>query len=82
VSVLEDLNSTNGVVIRGQRVRRYTLHHGDVISLGQHEMLYVDETAAHHLTDTHDDLPRLDADADAANEEADDDSVEDAARAR
>jgi len=80
VSVLEDLNSTNGVVIRGQRVRRYTLHDGDVISLGQHEMLYVDETAAHHLTETHDDLPRLDADA--ANEEADDDSVEDAARAR
>jgi len=82
VSVLEDLNSTNGVVIRGQRIRRYTLRHGDVISLGQHEILYVDETAAQHLMDTHDDLPQLDADADAANEEADDDSVEDAARAR
>jgi len=80
VSVLEDLNSTNGVVIRGQRVRRYTLRDGDVISLGQHEMLYVDESSAQHLVDTHDDLPRLDADA--ANEEADDDSLEDAARAR
>ena len=80
VSVLEDLNSTNGVVVRGQRVRRHTLRAGDVISLGQHEMLYVDETAAQHIMDTHDDLPRLDEDA--ANEEADDDSLEDAARAR
>ena len=58
VSVIEDLNSTNGIVIRGKRVRRHTLRDGDVISLGQHEMLYVDETSSHHLADTHDDLPR------------------------
>ena len=86
VSVLEDLNSTNGIVIRAKRVRRHTLRDGDVISLGQHELLFVDEGAAQHLADTHDDLPRIDADA--ANEDADvdtdsdDEPLGDAARAR
>jgi len=83
VSVIEDLNSTNGMVVRTKRVRRHTLRDGDLISLGQHEILYVDESSAHHFGDTHDDLPRIDADA--ANEEADeadDDSRGDAARAR
>jgi len=83
VSVIEDLNSTNGMVVRTKRVRRHTLRDGDLISLGQHEILYVDESSAHHLADTHDDLPRIDTDA--ANEEADeadDDSRGDAARAR
>jgi len=86
VSVLEDLNSTNGIVIRAKRVRRHTLRDGDVISLGQHELLFVDEGSAQHLADTHDDLPRIDADA--ANEDADvdtdsdDEPLGDAARAR
>ena len=38
VSVIEDLNSTNGIVVRGKRVRRHTLRDGDVISIGQHEI--------------------------------------------
>jgi general secretion pathway protein A len=78
ITVLEDLNSTNGIVIRGKRVRRHTLRNGDVITMGQHEMLYVDENSK-HLTDTHDDLPVID---DAANEEADDEGREDAAGVR
>ena len=40
ITVIEDLNSTNGIVIRGKRVRRYTLRDGDLISLGQYDMLY------------------------------------------
>ena len=83
-TVVEDLNSTNGLVIRGKRVRRHTMRDGDVISMGQHELLYVDDHAAAHLTDTHDDLPRVEVDAaneDAREDEDDDSSHEDAARA-
>ena len=76
LTVIEDLNSTNGIVIRGKRVRRHTLRDGDVISLGQHELLYVDDHAAAHLADTHDDLPRVNPNA--ANEDSDEDSDADA----
>ena len=79
VTVIEDLNSTNGIMVRGQRVRRHTLRDGDVVSVGQHEILYVNENAAQSLVDTHDDLPRIDTDA--ANEDGDE-AREDAARAR
>jgi type II secretory pathway predicted ATPase ExeA len=79
VSVIEDLNSTNGIVFGGSRMRRHTLRDGDVISIGQHELLYIDETSSQHLSDTHDDLKALDADA--ANEDGDDDAL-DATRAR
>jgi type II secretory pathway predicted ATPase ExeA len=44
-SVLEDLNSTNGVYVKSKRVRRHHLNDGDVIVLGRHEILYVDERA-------------------------------------
>jgi general secretion pathway protein A len=79
VTVIEDLNSTNGLMARGKRVRRHTLRDGDVIGIGQHEILYVDENVAQHLADTHDDLAPLDADA--ANEDGDDEAREDAAGA-
>ncbi|HKU88473.1 MAG TPA: AAA family ATPase [Steroidobacteraceae bacterium] len=69
VTVIEDLNSTNGITVRGKRVRRHTLRDGDVVGVGQHEILYVDESTAAHLADTHDDLPVIDANA--ANEDAD-----------
>jgi type II secretory pathway predicted ATPase ExeA len=80
ITVVEDLNSTNGILVDGKRVRRHTLRDGDVVIIGQHEMLYVDDQAQ-HLADTHDDLPRVNVNA--ANEEADEDSAaEDAAGAR
>ena len=41
-SVLEDLNSTNGVFIRSQRVKHQTLVDGDVIQIGEHKLLYRD----------------------------------------
>jgi hypothetical protein len=39
-SWIEDLNSTNGVFVRGKRVRRYRLQDGDVVKLGMHELTY------------------------------------------
>jgi general secretion pathway protein A len=41
--VVEDLNSTNGIVVKAKRVRRHTLNDGDVITIGKHDLLYVDE---------------------------------------
>ncbi|HUQ09386.1 MAG TPA: AAA family ATPase [Steroidobacteraceae bacterium] len=80
ISVIEDLNSTNGIMVGGKRVRRHTLRDGDVVTMGQHEILYIDGVGE-HLADTHDDLPRLDEGA--ANEDGDEDaSSEGAAGAR
>ena len=41
--VLEDLNSSNGVYIKNQRVRRHNLNDGDVVSLGLHQLMYIDD---------------------------------------
>jgi type II secretory pathway predicted ATPase ExeA len=41
--VVEDLNSTNGIFVHGKRVRYHNLNDGDVVTIGQHELLYVDE---------------------------------------
>ncbi len=41
--VIEDLNSTNGMVVRGKRVRRHVLADGDVVALGQHTLTYRDD---------------------------------------
>jgi type II secretory pathway predicted ATPase ExeA len=45
-SILEDLNSTNGVYVKSKRVRRHHLNDGDVVVLGKHEIMYVDERSA------------------------------------
>ncbi|HEY0683151.1 MAG TPA: AAA family ATPase [Steroidobacter sp.] len=56
-SVLEDLNSTNGIYVRSKRVRRRMLNDGDVVQIGQHEIMYFDErtnrsrTAFHEVDD-------------------------------
>ena len=53
-SVIEDLNSTNGIFVQGKRVRRYNLNDGDIVFIGQHEIMYVDERLARarlHSTD-------------------------------
>ena len=39
-TVLEDLNSTNGVYLNGRRVRRHRLAEGDVVRIGMHELTY------------------------------------------
>ena len=40
---IEDLNSTNGIYVQSKRVRRYNLNDGDVVQVGQHEIMYIDE---------------------------------------
>jgi len=42
-SVIEDLNSTNGIYVKSNRVRRHHLNDGDVVLVGKHELIYVDE---------------------------------------
>lgn len=39
---IEDLNSTNGVFIGENRVKKYLLKNGDVVTLGLHELVYTD----------------------------------------
>jgi hypothetical protein len=39
-SWIEDLNSTNGIFVRGKRVRRHRLAEGDVVKIGLHELTY------------------------------------------
>ncbi len=39
---IEDLSSTNGILIGEDRVIKYLLKDGDVISLGMHELVYTD----------------------------------------
>ncbi len=45
-SVVEDLNSTNGIYFRGKRVKKHRLSLGDVFIIGEHELMYMkpDET--------------------------------------
>jgi general secretion pathway protein A len=43
--VIEDLNSTNGIYVKSKRVRRHNLNDGDVVVVGQHEIMYMDERA-------------------------------------
>jgi general secretion pathway protein A len=49
-SVIEDLNSTNGMYLHGKRVRRHKLTEGDVINLGMHDLAFfrMDAAAAEH----------------------------------
>jgi general secretion pathway protein A len=41
--VIEDLNSTNGIYVKSKRVRRHNLNDGDVVQVGKHEIMYIDE---------------------------------------
>ena len=49
--IVEDLNSTNGIMVKSKRVRRHNLNDGDVITIGRHDLIYIDErsgkTGAH-----------------------------------
>jgi general secretion pathway protein A len=41
VSTIEDLGSVNGICVNGTVVKRHVLHHGDKITLGEHELMYL-----------------------------------------
>ncbi|NCF74736.1 MAG: FHA domain-containing protein [Gammaproteobacteria bacterium] len=42
-SFLEDLNSTNGTYVNGKLVKKHALQHGDVITIGHHQLRFSDE---------------------------------------
>ena len=44
-SVIEDLNSTNGTFVKQKRIRMHSLNDGDVVLVGKHELMYIDERA-------------------------------------
>ena len=44
-SFLEDLNSTNGTYVNGKLIKKHALQHGDVVTVGKHQLRYVDPTA-------------------------------------
>jgi general secretion pathway protein A len=82
-SVVEDLNSTNGVFIRSQRIKHHTLADGDIIQIGEHKLLYRDmRGAAPALVaaddeDDEDDDDLDDFEDEDEREEDDDDEEED-----
>ncbi|HET8698379.1 MAG TPA: FHA domain-containing protein [Gammaproteobacteria bacterium] len=45
-SFLEDLNSTNGTYVNGKLIKKHALQHGDVITVGHHQLRYVDDQAS------------------------------------
>lgn len=42
---IEDMNSTNGVLLNGKKVTRRQLNHGDIIKIGRHELKFIDDNA-------------------------------------
>jgi len=77
-SVLEDLNSTNGVYLKSKRIRKHHLNDGDVIVLGKHEIMYLDERSvrsrAQQVEDTTGNHAAVDEE-DVQQEEADDEQA-------
>jgi general secretion pathway protein A len=57
--VIEDLNSTNGIYVKSRRVRRHYLNDGDVVLVGKHELIYVDERLARTRGSLNDTVPGL-----------------------
>ena len=44
-SFLEDLNSTNGTYVNGRLIKKHALQNGDVVTVGRHQLRFVDGTA-------------------------------------
>lgn len=44
--ILEDLGSTNGTVVNGQKVKKHILQNGDVIELGRYRLKYLNQKAS------------------------------------
>lgn len=45
-SFIEDLNSTNGTYVNGDKITKHALQNGEVIVIGKHELKYEDASAA------------------------------------
>jgi general secretion pathway protein A len=83
--VIEDLNSTNGIYVKSRRVRRHYLNDGDVVLIGKHELIYVDERLARTRATLNDTVPgipvlRAEAAANRTDEEEEEEARLEAAR--
>ncbi|HUN27619.1 MAG TPA: FHA domain-containing protein [Steroidobacteraceae bacterium] len=45
-SFLEDLNSTNGTYVNGKLIKKHALQHGDVITVGHHQLRFIEDDEA------------------------------------
>jgi len=50
-SFIQDLNSTNGTFVNNKKIGKHHLENGDVVSIGNHTLSYVNENAARHAPD-------------------------------
>ncbi len=50
-SFLEDLNSTNGTYVNGKLIKKHAMQHGDVITVGHHQLRFVDSQSGEGTTD-------------------------------
>ncbi|MGI9264994.1 MAG: FHA domain-containing protein [Gammaproteobacteria bacterium] len=44
-SFIEDLNSTNGTYVNGKLIKKHALQHGDKVTIGHHQIRFVDQQA-------------------------------------
>jgi type II secretory pathway predicted ATPase ExeA len=86
-SVVEDLNSTNGVFIKSRRVKHHELVDGDVIQLGEHKLLYRNLRNVPRTADDYDAAEELDdeplddeEDVDDADEELEEEELDERLR--
>jgi len=45
-SFLEDLNSTNGTYVNGKLIKKHALQHGDVVTVGHHQLRFQEDDEA------------------------------------
>jgi pSer/pThr/pTyr-binding forkhead associated (FHA) protein len=45
-SFIEDLNSTNGTYVNGDKITKHALQNGESVVVGKHELTYINESAA------------------------------------
>jgi predicted component of type VI protein secretion system len=45
-SFLEDLNSTNGTYVNGKLIKKHAMQHGDIVTIGHHQLRYVEDDSA------------------------------------
>jgi type II secretory pathway predicted ATPase ExeA len=76
-STLEDLNSTNGVYVKGKRVKHHELKDGDIIQLGEHKLLYRDLRRRLVPVVDDDELDEADEDEDLRDDLADEEPEDD-----
>ena len=50
-SFLEDLSSTNGTYVNGKLIKKHALQHGDVVTVGHHQLRFVETVAEEEESD-------------------------------